>query len=278
MNCNLRWLFAAVAVSASAWLMLHRGEAGGDKGPWQPILPNEVYQELAKREADVIRELLNGAPKEQAINRAKFAAVLIAALTMSVKDGAAADDLRGTRETALLLAGALNKKDQATAKKLAALLPNAKADANAKAGNINWGGYLQPADLMDHFHAKAKGGDGLHADLQSNIRFKGALNGVELKIGELAKKELAAANFKKEARELELLGYRAAVVGALTYYYAPAAKTGKKDPQEWRSLSVQMRDNSVNLAVAAHKADPAAVLKACSDLSSTCTQCHNVFK
>ena len=270
-----RWLAVAVILSVFACLLLGRGEAGGDKGPWQPILPKEVYQELAKCEADIIRKSLSGSPNQHVINRAKFGAVLIAALTMSVK-GTPADELRGTRETALALAGALNMKDQATAKKLAESLPNAKSDQNM--GTINWGSYLQQADLMDHFHVKDKGGDGIHPDLQSNIRLKGALNGVEEKIRNLALKEQTPANLKKEAKELELLAYRSAVVGSLATFYAPAMKQAKKDPQEWRTLSLRMRDNSVSLAAAAQKGDAPAILRASSDLSSTCTQCHNVFK
>ena len=39
-------------------------------------------------------------------------------------------------------------------------------------------------------------------------------SGIEEKLRALAMKELAAAGMKKEAKELELLGYRTAVVGA----------------------------------------------------------------
>ena len=57
-----------------------------------------------------------------------------------------------------------------------------------------------------------------------------------------------------------MLGYRCAVIGALNYYYAPATKTAKKDPQEWRTLSIQMRDQGVQLAtVPAHEAWARAV-------------------
>ena len=86
MKHNLNWLAGGLAACTAAWLLLGRGEAGGDKGPWQPFLPPAVYQELVKREAEMVRDQLNEAPKEQEINRAKFGAVLIAALTMSVKD------------------------------------------------------------------------------------------------------------------------------------------------------------------------------------------------
>jgi hypothetical protein len=279
MNRTMRGVIAVVAAVCGCWLALDRGDAGGAKSAWQATLSKEVYQELAKREADLIRELLNGTPEEEAINRAKFGAVLIAGLTMSVKDGVPADDLKGTRERALALAFLLTKKDQlATAKQLAATLPGAKGDLKIKVDVGDWGSYLQKADLMDHFRVKSKGGDGMHADLQSNVRLKGALNGIEEKIRALTMKQLTAAAMKKEAKELELLGYRSAVVGSLTYFYAPVMKKGDKDPQDWRNYSIQMRDASVNLAVAAQKGDAAGVFKASNSLNSACSQCHSVFR
>jgi hypothetical protein len=278
MSWNLRWLLTAMAATAGLGLLLYSKdvEAQGDKGSWQQFMPKDVYQELAKREAEIVKESLANDPKVYAINRAKLGAVLIAAYTMSVKDGADAKQLGDARGSAIQLANVLKKGDLAEAKKLAAELP--KGQSNAKADNVNWGGLLEPADLMDHLNIKSKGGDGIHPDLHANARYKTVLNGVEMKIGELAKKELAEAVLKKEAKELELLGYRCAVVGELTYNYAPTAKADKKDPQEWRKLSLQMRDQSVSLAQAAKKLDAAGVLKASSDLNSTCTQCHSVFK
>jgi len=272
-----RWLVACVAVCGGVGLLLDRGDAGGDKAPWKPIVPKEAYQELAQREADIIRELLKGKPDEEAVSRAKFGAVLIAALTMSVKDPLPADQLRGTRETALALAAALDKKDQLdAARKLAAALP--KGEAQAKADTGNWGGYLKKNELMDHMRVKSKGGDGMHPDLQSNIRLKGALNGIEEKIRALSMKEMTAAGAKKEAKELELLGYRTAVVGSLTYYYAPTMKKGEQNPDDWRNWSVQMRDAGVALAQAAKKENPADIYKTSNNLNSACSQCHTIFR
>ncbi len=275
MTNNLRWLAAGVTVSAAV-LLLARGSAGGPTEAWQPILPKEVYQELLKRETDIIQAALKDKPGDKAISRAKFGAVLIAALTKSVKDGVAAGELQATRDTALQLAGTLSKKGQLdAAKKLAADLPKGKADPAPSA--VNWGSFLQAADLMDPYRTKDKGGDGMHADLQSNARLKGALNGIEEKILALAKKAPTAAAMDKEAKELELLGYHTAVVGSLTYYYAPPKK-GKQDPQEWRKLAAQMRDNAVSLAAAAKKKDAEGVFKASDNLSSSCSQCHTAFR
>jgi hypothetical protein len=275
MTHRLRWLVCGITVSLCL-LLLGRGEAGGDKDGWQPILSKDVYQQLVTGEVDFIRGLLKDKPTGMAMDRAKFGAVLIAAMTMCTKDGVSPDDLKATRGTALELATTLNDKNKLdAARKLAAELPRGKAGSKDNA--INWASYLKGPDLMDHYRTKDKGGDGMHLDLQSNTRLKGALNGIEEKILAMTKKAMPAAALDKEARELEVLGYRSAVVGALIYHYAPP-KTAKQDPQVWRKLSVEMRNNAVSLATAASKRDADGVLKASSNLSSSCNQCHTDFR
>jgi hypothetical protein len=267
---NIRWLTIAVLIAGAPGLT-----AGGDKAPWQPTLPKEVAEELAKRELDTVKTILDGTPDDAGISRAKLGAVLIAVITLSGKDKGSADDQRGVRERALLLAQALGQKGGwAEAKKLSADLLKQKAGPEKKVG---WDKLLTGADLMDTFRTKAKGGDGIHPDLQSYVKLKGALNGIEEKIRALSMKELNDAGMKKEAKELELLAYRTAVLGALTYNYAPP-KAGKKDPELWRQYSLKMRDLSVDLAAAAQKGDPATVLKVSSNLYASCTQCHGTFK
>jgi hypothetical protein len=277
-TCGLRWLIPSVVVSAGVWLLVGGSEASTDEEAWRPILTKEVYQELAKREADLIQELLKDVPKKLALNRAKFGTVLIAALTMSVQDGFPADELHGTRETALMLANALNNKDQFdAARKLAAQLPDAKVHANANFDINNLRGYVDAPTLMYHFLPKNEGGDGIHPDLQSTDQLKGRKNGILEKIRDLTTNELTAAAMKKEAKELELFSYRSAVIGSLVYYLVPAKMKVNKTPEEWRNLAIQMRDHSVNMAVAAQKGDTAAVLKASISLRSACSKCHNVF-
>jgi hypothetical protein len=274
----LRWLIPGLALSACVFLLLRRGEASGEKEAWQPILSKNVYQDLANREAVLIRELLKDTPKARALNRAKFGAVLIAALTMSVKDGSSVEDLLGTRETALMLANALNTKDQlAAARELATRLLNAKPGPNAKLDSINWRALLEAPKLMQHFLPKNEGGDGIHPDLQSDAGLKGAKNGILEKIRTLTTTELTADAIAKEAKELELFGYRTAVIGSLTYYLVPTKMKANKTPEEWRTLAIQMRDNSTKLAGAAERGDKAAVFKASTDLRSACSRCHNVF-
>jgi hypothetical protein len=277
-----RCLLVGVTVVVGVWLAAGRGQAGGGKSePWAPVVPKDIYKELVKREADRIQELLNDKDVDDAkMQRATFGAVLIAALTKSVKDGNA-EELRGTFETAWLLHGALQKKGGLEeAKKLAAKLPTVKTDPKKglDLAADAWKTALTKSELMDHFHTKLKGGDGLPPDLQHSLPFKNAKNGIEEKIRELSLKERSPASTKKEAKELELLGYRTSVVGALTYFYAPAKKVGEKDPEDWRRFAIATRDSGAALALAAAKVDAAGVFKASSALNSACSQCHSVFR
>jgi hypothetical protein len=269
-----RWLMVALLMAGAAWLLAVRSDAG-DKAPWQPMLPKEVYEELAKREAETIKTALDN-PSDETLARAKLGAALIAALTLSGKDKGSAEDLRGVREQAIRLSQVLTKGTIPQAKMLAGDLFKQKSDPTKKL-SIPWETLLTSAELMDHLRTKAKGGDGMHPDLQSNVKLKGALNGVEEKVRALGMKELNEAGMKKEAKEMELMAYRIAVVGALTYNFAPP-KAGKKDPGLWRDYSLKMRDGGVELATAAQKGDTMAVLKSSSNLYSSCTQCHGVFK
>jgi hypothetical protein len=272
--------WACLLFSAGLTLALgsvSRGQGGNSQAPWQPILPKEIYQELAKREVDIIRDRLSGEPSLKAIHRAKYGAVVIAALTMSVKEGIPPQELSDTRDAALSLAELLHQNGPLeAAQKLAATLPRPAAKPAKHWDKIDWVAYLKHPDLMDPFRPKAKNGDGIHADLQSNARLKGALNSVEDKVRALAMKELTPASIKTEARELELLGFRTSVAGALQYDNVPAPKGGKDFAEIWRKLSAQMRDHSVRLALAAQKGDSAAVFQAGKELNTSCNKCHDI--
>jgi hypothetical protein len=276
MRKQVHLLTLATSLGIAATLLLVRGDAGGDKEPWKTLLSKENYQVLAKREADLVRELLSGKPDDAALRRAKIGSVFLAGYAKST---APSEETQTSISTALFLAELLSKAGALEeAKSFAATLPAGKKGVGSTADAIAWKNYLSKADVMDHFSVKSKGGDGIHPDLQSNIRLKGALNGVEEKIRSLTMKELKADVLKKEAKELELMAYQCAVVGELTYYLAPAVKAGTKDPADWRKFSLQTRDAGKDLAAAAVKVDPAGVLKFSNSLNTACSQCHAVFR
>src|SRR5262249_37331584 len=126
------------------------------------------------------------------------------------------------------------------AKKLATALAEG-LEAKAAGGKRDWRADLDLFDIMNPLKTLAKGGDGLADELKVNIRLKGALNGVEEKIRNLAAKKLTDAQMTKAAKELSLLAYRMAVLGEIVHDFPPPKK-GKGTPAEWRELSVQMRD------------------------------------
>jgi len=197
---------------------------------------------------------------------------------MCVKEGSVTGDLRGIRAAALRLVDVLSKKDQlTTARNLVERLRDPKNDPEIKAEATDWGGLIKVPVLMIQFLPKAEGGDGLHPDLQSDDQPRGAKNGILEKIRYLTRHELTATAMQSEAQELELFGYRTAVIGSLTYRLVPTKMKAGKTPQEWRDLAVGMRDQSLALARSARERNPAALRSASVRLRAACSKCHNAF-
>src|SRR5205823_2757840 len=115
---------------------------------------------------------------------------------------------------------------------------------------------------------RAKGGEGLPTELQYNPKLKGT-NGIEDLVNALAAKKLTDANVGKVSKELPLVAYRVAVIGAITHDYGPTQE-GKGQPGQWQKLSLAMRDSAVALADAAGKKDGAGILAASTKLEASC--------
>jgi len=128
-------------------------------------------------------------------------------------------------------------------------------------------------EMMNLLRNKAKGGEGTAPELQYNAKLK-KQDGIESLIGALSSKQPKADDVAKMGKELELLAYRVAVMGAITHDNPP----GKDKLPEWRKLSLEMRDSAVALAEAAAKKSPADIQKASSRLENSCTQCHREFR
>jgi hypothetical protein len=275
---RLSALFVATFLAAGACLLLDRAEGSAEEEAWRPILPQATYRELAQREADLIRRLLDEKSDEHAIYRARFGAVLIAALTMSTKEEVSAADLRATRQATLMLARSLQASEPlANSMQLAMELPFVKPGFDKGFDLVEWRSLTETPKLMRYFLPKHEGGDGIHADLQSDVRLKGSKNGILEKIRSLTTNELTVAEMNTESKELELFGYRNSVIGSLNYYLVPSKMKANKTPGQWRALALEMRDHSLGLAKAARQRDTKAVLKASIDLRSACSRCHNVF-
>src|SRR5262249_31138828 len=136
-------------------------------------------------------------------------------------------------------------------------------------------GKIKP--VMTLFEGKDKKGEGVHPDLLYSPKVK-SQNGSEALIYALAAKKLTDANVAKMSKELELLGYRVATIGALTLVRGPDKKANAEDAKLWDDQAVLMRDSAVELAEAARKKDGAGILEACKRLENTCVECHGTFK
>jgi hypothetical protein len=270
-------LATAAALVACLSLASRPSSAGdADKG-FKQFLPPEAYKELVGRAVKNIEEAV-AEKSTKGTHKAQFNAAMIACYTLSARD-VDAEHLAAARAAAAKVAALLKDKGKhEEAVKLAGAIPTIKGPAEGKVAAADLKGFV-PARIhvMEHFEPKAKGGDGIHPSLMSNIKLKGALNSIEEKIRALGNKPIA--NVEKEAAELELLGYRSAAAAELIYLFAPAQKAKKGGtPEDWRQASVEMREAGVALAEAAKKKDGQAIFKAGGALNGACNRCHSDFK
>jgi hypothetical protein len=248
------------------------GQAGSDKTPvWKPFLPPDGYQELVKRSTDRLRAL---AKDTEATSALRAEALMLAGYSISTKDPAAS---AGLRHKAIKVATLAAQKDgDEQARKLAADLTPAKSDAKAAIPTIDWPAAIgDVVDLMTPLANKIKGGEGLAAELQYLAKVK-SQNGTEALLVSLATKPLSVANAGKMAKELELVGYRVATIGALTRRRGPTRH--KDEAKLWDEQATIMRDASVELAEAARKKDVTVIAGASKRVVSACAECHATFK
>jgi hypothetical protein len=263
-------------LAAALGFLAGTGGAQGGKPSFKTFLPADAYKELVARAVKSIEENL-AAPDEDSLKRAQVQAALVAGYTLSAQqppgDGA------GVQAAALELANIVTDKGKiGQAKKLAASLATLKGAPGAKGQVEALAKYPEDlGDMMNIFKTKNKGGEGMAPALQSNIRLKGALNGIEEKYRELAKKKLLAARVGTEAEELVLLAYKTAVLAELTDLH-PAPRKAGANPSDWHQLSVQMRDGALELAAAAKQKNADTIFKAAEKLNSSCNQCHSQFR
>lgn len=248
------------------------GQAGGNKAAvWKPFLPASVYTKLSKRSLERLGRLAKD--DKAPLTELRAEALILAGAAMSTNKNAA---VTANLYEAELLADLAGNKDKAKAARdmaaeLARGIPpvlgrNPKKLPEA-IGDIK--------DVMMVFANQAKGGEGIPAELHYSAKVKNQ-NGSEALINALAAKKLSDANVKKMSKELELLAYRVAVIGALTLERGPADKTA--DVKLWNDQAVIMRDAAIELAEAAQKKDGPAIMEACKRLENSCVDCHSNFK
>jgi hypothetical protein len=263
------------AAALSLILLPPPDSAGGAKSPtWRSFLPYSAYQELVRRSVSRIHTLAKDADAADAL---RAEAVILAGYTISAKDNVGSTTLR---QSAIQIATLAGKADTAEeARKLAAALtvPKSGASGTTKgAPTIDWPVAIgRIRAVMVPLASKAKGGEGIAMELQYTAPLK-KQNSSEALLAALATKKLSAANAGKVTKELELLAYRMATIGALTRRRGPTKN--KDDAVQWDEQAVLMRDSAADLADAARKKDLAAIMAASNRLVGTCVECHANFK
>jgi hypothetical protein len=266
-------LLLFVMVCAMPALLILRVDVSGGTGAgkaaaWLPFLPDDAAKELAQRSILAIEAAATSGAKN-ADDQIEVDAAILAGYTLSVKNPKD-DAFAKLRGAAFDAVAAARKNDR---KKLADFSKAAQSASMAPADVKDWTKVLHATEpMMKMFLSKAKGGEGIHADLQYHPSLKNT-NGIEALIGKLAAKKLSDDNLTRVEKELPYLGYRIAVVGAITHEFTP-----KKDVEKWRDFARDMRDASIALADSARKKNAEGILKAASALENTCVECHSVFK
>jgi hypothetical protein len=179
---------------------------------------------------------------------------LVASFTLLVlaDAGRSDDEEKELREGLVKLATALEKKDDATAKKLAGELAK-------KFGT----------DSVMYMHAeRAKGGLGVgdKADAAKP-------DGIEKKVIVLSKKALADDQLNAEAEALTQMGWRLAAIAEVTAAHAP-----DKDRKVWVDSTAEYKAAGVELAEAARAKKADMILKAAKKADASCLKCHDTFR
>jgi hypothetical protein len=250
------------------------GQAGDEKAAmWKRFVPAPAGEELSRRCLERIGKLAKD--DKAPLKELRGEAILLAGYAMSTK-GEPLAGLPRPQQLVQLASLADSKETAAAAHKLAAQLAAGKIDAKAIGEVKNWPEVIGDInDVMNPLATREKGGEGIHPDLHYSAKVKNQ-NGIEALVNALASKKLTDANAAKMSKELELLGYRVAVIGALTVQRGPTAK--KEEAKLWDEQALLMRDSAIELADAARKKDGPGILEASKRLEATCTDCHGNFK
>jgi hypothetical protein len=254
MKWNARCVaWGAVVIVTGLWL----SAAGGAEGDKEQFLPDSEYAKMVKRSVKGIQNALKGNPGAESLEKARTAAVMIAAYAQQNLDGPDGQQRATVRDAALKLADLIKAKKLDEAAKLAGTLATLPADPNAKKDKVKLvDAYIGPADIMHQFRLKNEGGWGIFGHLQS-IQTK--------QYKEMPRDEI------NENFVLEM--YQVAVSGDLANGYTHKAK-----PKEWAQYTDELRRSSLELAEALKAKDVKNSPTILSKLTTTCFNCHKLLK
>jgi hypothetical protein len=263
MRTHLSWKWAGIAVLALGMWWLAGAEtstAADDKEAPLPIAEAD-FNKLVDQNVKIIQKTLGETKSKVNTNKARAAAIMIAAYAQYGQDGASAEQRATLRDAALKLAGLIEKGKTDDAKKAADALAGLKADAKAKPGPVP---ILKQADvdkidiIMRQFNIAAVGGYGIENHYKKLTGSGGT------------KKELPAAAMNDD---LMLMAYRTAAIAELVKEFKP-----DKNAKDFQRFAEDTRLLAVALAQATKKKDGPAALAVVYKLTISCNKCHDKFK
>jgi hypothetical protein len=262
MTMDARHWGAGLALVLGCWLVVaERPRAADDKPPAVPLSDAE-FDRLVEQSGKIIQDSLKGKPNDMAVEKARTAAIVLAAIAQYSQEAKNATRRREVREVALKVAAALkdDKFEQARADATTLGKPPAAAKAAALVPIIDQ--QISLKDVMHHYSGGrgGTGGEKKLDDLGENVQAR--------KTGVLPNEKLTD--------DLILLALKSAAVGELVKDHTDDKV--KKAPKLWRDYAEDMRKYGLELAGAVGKKDGKAAWNALNNLNGSCSACHKKFE
>ncbi|MBY0526124.1 MAG: cytochrome c [Gemmataceae bacterium] len=253
-------LCLALLLGHSLFLLDNRESTAQAGMPAVPLSDAEFAQ-LTEQTARLVYDALKK-PDDLAQEKARSAAVLLAAVAQYSQDAANAPRRVPVRDTAFRLSALIKAGKFDDARKLAESLPGLSADEKAKTAAVPIiMKQIEMHEAMRHFGSAKEGGNGAEKRLY------------DLQTANQKTRTLPAREMKDD---LMLLALRLAVTGELVKDHMDAKV--KLKPAVWKQHAEEMRRYSLDLARAVEKKDGAAAYKALGNLNDNCNTCHAKFR
>ncbi len=218
------WAFALLLGTVA--LLGHQPDGFGEDKKREAALDDKEFEVFVATMSEALQKDLAGKPSPEAVQRAGTTAAVIVALAQMDTDANNAKRRIPVRDAARQIAESIQQGKLDDATKQARLLPEVKADANAKPGNLPLlSKTFTFRDAMRHFHFKSKGGNDGERTLLA----------VERKLGPKGT-EIAKA---QRTDELWQIAVQASVLGDMCQEFQGAKP--KRDPMAWKKWSAETR-------------------------------------
>jgi hypothetical protein len=104
-------------------------------------------------------------------------------------------------------------------------------------------------------------------------------DGIDAKITRMGSKIMEPGVLSKEQPDLIRMAQTTAAIASVSVHQCTVdKKMGDQNPADWKKWMEDMHRSSLELIEALKKKDPKAVQKSSSDLRTSCTECHRVFR